>query len=267
MNAEDSTLKAFTYTKSGIFTIKLTSGKYLLLVNYKSYADFVTDFTLDSLRSRIDFGQISLMLRSELLDEVIVKAQRVPVRIKGDTTEFNAEAFTTQKNAKVDQLLQQLPGMRIDKNGGIMFQGESIGKVLVDGEEFFADDPTLVTKNVRADMVSKIQVYNQKSDQSRLSGIDDGVKIKVLNVQLREDKSKGIFGNTLAGAGTRQSYVGQGIINKFSREKKMAAYGNITNTAENGFGSGSGGYNGVGLPQKKMQGCSSIANGIIAKKA
>src|SRR6201999_4659218 len=116
------------------------------------------------------------------------------MKIKVDTTEFNAKAFVIQPNAKVEDLLKQLPGIQVDKDGKITAQGQTVNKVLVDGEEFFGDDPTLVTRNIRADMVDKIQLYDKKSDQAAFTGIDDGVKTKTINITLKDDKKNGMFG-------------------------------------------------------------------------
>src|SRR5690606_13758002 len=135
-------------------------------------------------------------------------------KIKGDTTEYNAAAFVIQPNAKVEDLLKQFPGIQVDKDGKITAQGQTVTKVLVDGEEFFGDDPTLVTKNLRADMVDKVQLYDKKSDQAAFTGIDDGVKSKTLNIKLKEDKKKGYFGKLSAGI-AKGYYEQQAMANLF----------------------------------------------------
>ena len=96
--------------------------------------------------------------------------------MKGDTTEYRADSFKVQANATVEELLKKLPGIQVDKNGQITAQGQKVQKVLVDGEEFFGDDPTLVTQNIRADMVDKVQVFDKKSEQATFTGVDDGQK-------------------------------------------------------------------------------------------
>jgi hypothetical protein len=272
LSAKDSVLQKFTYTKKGIFVISgLTSGKFILMVSYPEYAEFTAPFELNAANPSYNFNRISLILQSKLLNEVIISARVVPMKMKGDTTEFNAAAYATQKNAKVEDLLKQLHGMKINQSGVIMFQGEPVAKFLVDGEEFFSDDPALITKNIRADMVSKIQVYDQKSDQAKLTGIEDGVKVKTINVVLQEDKRKGVFGKTEAGYGSGDYYVGQVMLNKFSVKEKIAAYGNISNSGRVGlngtdndrygigYNNGSG-YSGVGLPFAKD------AGGVYNKK-
>jgi hypothetical protein len=259
LDTRDSVLQKFTYSNKGAFDISnLKPGKFLIMVSYPEYVDFVEQFTIDTDHPVQNFGNIRMILQSKLLDEVIIKAKVVAIKIKGDTTEFNASAYATQKNAKVEDLLKQLQGMKINQSGVIMFQGDPVSKILVDGEEFFSDDPALVAKTVRADMVSKVQVYDQKSEQAKLTGIEDGVKIKTINIVLREDKRKGMFGKVDAGYGTDDYYAEQMMFNKFSPKQKISVYGNIGNTgnvglsgADNskyGSGYGSGRYNGSGLP-------------------
>jgi hypothetical protein len=262
LSAKDSILQKFSYTKKGVFIINnLKPGKFLLLVTYADYADYVTDFTLDATHPTHNFEDISLIPKSQLLNEVLIKGRVVGMKLKGDTTEFNPKAYATQKNAKVEDLLKLLPGMRINQDGTIVFQGEVVNKVLVDGEEFFGDDPALVTKNIRVDMVKTLQVYNQKSDQAKFTGIDDGVKIKTINVQLLEDKKRGVFGKADAAKSNDKYYAVQAMANKFTPKEKFSVYGNVGNTGSVGLGGGDNGnyggkftfygYNGVGIPSAR----------------
>ncbi|WP_295769577.1 outer membrane beta-barrel family protein [uncultured Mucilaginibacter sp.] len=239
LNAKDSTLRAFTRAAAdGSFFInkKLGKGKFILLATYPKYADYVEEFTLDSAHATHNFGRISMILKAKLLEGVIVKGTRAAIKIKGDTTEYNASSFTVQPGAKVEDLLKQLPGIQVDKDGKITAQGQSVPKVLVDGEEFFGDDPTLVTKNLRADMVDKVQLYDKSSDQAAFTGIDDGQKTKTINIKLKEDKKNGYFGKADAGIGTKDFYSGQLAVNKFAGKEKMSAYGTIANTGKTGLG-------------------------------
>jgi len=238
LNAKDSTLRKFTRAGAdGSFNITgLGKGKFILLVTYPKYADYVEEFALDSVKSTHNFGRISVILKSRLLEGVIVKGTRAAIKIKGDTTEFNASSFTVQPNAKVEDLLKQLPGIQIDKDGKITAQGQAVNKVLVDGEEFFGDDPTLVTKNLRADMVDKVQLYDKANDQAAFTGIDDGTKSKTINIKLKEDKKNGYFGKADVGVGTRDFYQAQVAVNKFAGKEKMSFYGTLANTGKTGLG-------------------------------
>lgn len=238
LNAKDSTLRKFTRASpTGAFDLNnLGKGNFILLVSYPDYADYVEKFTLDSVHTEHTFGNINMALKSRLLNEVIVKGTVAAIKIKGDTTEYNAKAFKIEPNSKVEDLLRQLPGIQVDKDGKITAQGQAVPKVLVDGEEFFGDDPTLVTKNIRADMVDKVQLFDKKSDQATFTGIDDGVKTKTINIKLKEDKKNGYFGKVNGGIGTDGYYEGQGLFNKFQGKKKFAAYATVSNTGKTGLG-------------------------------
>jgi Outer membrane protein beta-barrel family/Carboxypeptidase regulatory-like domain len=238
LEAKDSIMIRFTRAAAdGSFSISgLTKGKFIVLVSYPDYADYTEQFTLDSVHQTHNFGNINMNLKSRLLKEVIIKGTAAQIKIKGDTTEFNAAAFTNQPNAKVEDLLKQLPGITVDKDGKITAQGETVNKVLVDGEEFFGDDPTLVTKNIRADMVDKVQLYDKKSDQATFTGIDDGQRTKTLNIKLKADKKNGYFGKVDAGEGTDDYYQGQVLFNMFKGKQKFSVYGTVGNDGKTGLG-------------------------------
>lgn len=238
LNSKDSTLVKFTRAgTNGAFSLNnLKEGSFILMVTYPDYADYIEKFSLSTAKSTIDFGEIKMILKARLLEEVIVKGTAAQMTIKGDTTEFNAAAFNIEANSKVEDLLKQLPGIQVDKDGKITAHGQTVNKVLVDGEEFFGDDPTLVTKNIRGDMVDKVQLYDKKSDQAAFTGIDDGERTKTINIKLKEDKKQGYFGKADVGAGNAEFYQGQAMFNAFKGKKKFSAYGTISNTAKTGLG-------------------------------
>lgn len=238
LDAKDSVLRKFTYADdNGAFTVSgLPAGKYLLFVTYPGYDNKMMPFTLGAPNTITDLGNVAMSATVKLLNEVTIKSTPQEIKIKGDTLEFNAKAYVIQPNSKVEDLLRQMPGVQIDKNGKITVNGQPVPKVLVDGEEFFGDDPTLVTQNLRGDMVSSVQIYDRRSDQASFTGIDDGQRIKTINVKLKEDKKKGMFGKVSAGVGTDDYYEAQGIINKFTARSKMAAYGTFANTGKTGLG-------------------------------
>jgi len=289
LNAKDSVLRKFTYADdNGAFNINgLPAGKYLLFITYPGYDNKMQPFTLGPPNTTSDLGNVNMSLIAKVLNEVTIKSTAQEIKIKGDTLEFNAKAYVIQPNSKVEDLLRQMPGVQIDKNGKITVNGQAVPKVLVDGEEFFGDDPTLVTQNLRGDMVSSVQIYDRRSDQASFTGIDDGQRIKTINVKLKEDKKKGIFGKVTGGYGTDEYYEAQGIFNKFTARSKFAAYGTFANTGKTGLGaadnsrigssnnyaqiadnggiitqgggdddldSGSGTYNGNGLPEVQAGG-------------
>src|SRR5690606_36751825 len=162
----------------------LDTGEYMLFATFPEYADYVEHFTLDGTTKVMDFGHVGLVLRAKLLEEVLVNHSQA-ITIRGDTTEYDAASFTIQPNAKVEDLLKQLPGIQVDQDGKITGQGQTVNKVLVDGREFFGDDPTLVRRNLRGDMVDKVQLYDKRSDQAEFTGVDDGERSKTINIKLK----------------------------------------------------------------------------------
>ena len=238
LRAKDSILYKHTRSnQQGAFQFtNVDTGNYILMISYPNYADYTENFSLDGSIKEKDFGHFDLILKSELLKDVIVSSNVGAIRIKGDTTEFIADSFKVAANASIEDLLKRFPGFQVDKDGKITAQGETVQKVLVDGEEFFGDDPTLVTKNLRADMVDRVQLFDKKSDQATFSGIDDGVRDKTLNVKLKEDKKKGIFGKIEAGYGTEDMYQNQAMFNQFKNKRKLSAYATLANTGKTGLG-------------------------------
>jgi len=233
LTSADSVLVAFTRVNDlGNFVFRpSTPGRYLISVSYPGYAEYINSLDTSSLMAGL-IPEIRLNLLENILSEVIIKGKIPPLKVKGDTTEYNARAFKIEANAKVEDLLRLLPGIQVDQNGRITAFGQRVAKVLVDGEEFFGDDHTLITKNFRADMVDKIQLYDKKSDKSLLTGIDDGKKEKTINLQLKDDKRKGLFGKVDGGFASGKYYQLQGMLNKFSERQKFAIFGNISNTGK-----------------------------------
>lgn len=232
LNRSDSTLLAFTRAgRQGEFRIDLDKpGQYILLVTCPRFADFAENLTLED-HSERDMGTISLTQRAQLLEQVIVSG--VPaIRIKGDTTEFLADSFAVRDGATVEELLKRLPGFQVDAKGTITTQGQRVDKVLVDGEEFFGDDPTQATQNIGAKAVHKVQVFDQKSDQQQITGLNSGSNSKTINIQLKADKKKGAFGKFYAGSDFTNYYDGKAVINKFQGKKKMSAYLGRTNVGD-----------------------------------
>jgi hypothetical protein len=176
-----------------------------------------------------DLGNIFLIPKSKLLAEVIIKTG-APIRVKGDTTIYTADSFKVRPGANVEELLRRLPGIQVDKNGQITAMGEKVKKVLVDGEEFFGSDPGIATKNLRADAVKEVQVFDKKSDQAEFTGIDDGVRDKTINLKMKE--MKGYFGKVEVAGGLKNKFNNDAMINSFKAKRKLAAYGIMSNTGQ-----------------------------------
>jgi hypothetical protein len=184
LKKSDSTLLYFTRTtKTGEFLIhNVAPESYVILVTFPGFADFA-DYIDVKNQPETDLGIIPLTLKAKLLDAVIIRSAGA-VRIKGDTTEFVADSFKLKEGATVEDLLRRLPGFQVNGKGEITAQGQRVGKVLVDGEEFFGDDPTMATQNIGAKSVDKVQVYDTKSDQQNLTGISSGTETKTVNIKL-----------------------------------------------------------------------------------
>ncbi len=270
LKAKDSTLVSFQRTdKRGEFQIKkIIPGKYIMLVTHPEYVDHVKVFEVDSDKAVVPINSIALVSKAKMLKEVIVRSGSM-IRVRGDTTEYKADSFKLQSDASVEDLLKQLPGIQVNNKGEISVRGQRVSKVLVDGDEFFGDDPTLVTRNLKAGMIDKVQVFDKKSDQALFTGIDDGQKQKTINVKLKEDQKNNYFGKIEAGYGSTSFYENQASINYFKGKKKVAAYLTHSNTAKiglnwnstqfydsgdmnlqsSGLSNWNGRYNGVGIPQ------------------
>ncbi|MEY4553507.1 MAG: hypothetical protein RL099_1835 [Bacteroidota bacterium] len=229
LRAKDSVLvKTVRTSNNGEFTIaSLPVGNYIVMVSYPQYADFTDKITVGSSPLTLS---IAIDTKAHILKEVIVKNTVSAIRVKGDTTEYKADSFYVTPNADVQELLKKMPGIQVNARGEITAQGEKVNKVLVDGEEFFSDDPAVVTKNLRADVVDKVQVFDKKSDQAVFTGIDDGQKSKTINLQLKEDKKNGYFGKAEAGSNFNQFGNGKLMTNAFKGKRKIAGYVTTDNT-------------------------------------
>jgi hypothetical protein len=208
----------------------ISKGQYILLVSYPKYADFIDKVELSN-QDR-DLGEIPLLTSFYLMKEIVIKNAAAAIRIKGDTTEFTADSFRVTPNADVQELLRKMPGFQVNAKGEITAQGEKVQKVLVDGEEFFSDDPAVVTKNLRADAIEKVQLFDKKSDQAAFTGIEDGERTKTINLTIKEDKKNGYFGKVEGGSDAGKYGMGKLMLNAFKGKRKIAGY---VTTANNQF--------------------------------
>jgi hypothetical protein len=231
LSPKDSVLYKFARTDaSGKYSFKnVKAGEYVVMTTHPYFADVI--FSLDMKDSETKIPDIALTSKSKLLAEVIIKSGS-PIRIKGDTTVYTADSFKVRPGANVEELLKKLPGITVDKDGKITAMGEQVKKVLVDGEEFFGDDPGIATKNLRADVVKEVEVFDKKSDQATFSGIDDGVKDKTINLKLKDNAKKGYFGKAEAGTDFSNYYNNSVMANAFRGKRKLAGYGIMSNTGK-----------------------------------
>lgn len=232
LQSSDSTLVQFTRTKkSGEFQINnIAPGKYVLLITYPGFADYADYVTVKD-HAGTNLGSIPLTLKSKLLDAVIIKTYGA-IRIKGDTTEFVADSFHVKEGATVEDLLKKFPGFTVNSKGEVTAQGKRVDKVLVDGEEFFGDDPTMVTQNLSSKAVDKVQVFDTKTDEQNLTGISSTESnTKTLNIKLKSDYKKGSFGRVEAASDFNRYHDGKLLYNHFNGLQKFSLYGTKSTTS------------------------------------
>lgn len=237
LQKKDSSLVSFTMTDSkGYFELAgIAAGDYRLLVTHVNYHNTSRLVSIGAANLHVNLDNIVVHDLSKTLDEVVVTAEAPPVTLIGDTIQYNAGSFKTQPNASVEGLLKKMPGIQVDKDGTVKAQGQKVSRVLVDGKEFFGTDPKIATKNLPADAVDKVQVYDRLSDAAQLTGFDDGNSEKTINLKLKQDKKKGMFGKAGAGAGTSDRYEGRFNVNSFKGARQFSAIGMANNTNAEGF--------------------------------
>ena len=253
LQRSDSSLVTFTMTNSrGEFSLaNVPYGDYRLLVTHVNYHNVNKFFTINDANNNVDFPNVEVSDKNKVLEEVVVMAEAPPVTLIGDTVQYNAGSFKTKPNAVVEDLLKKMPGIQVEKDGTVKAQGQTVNRVLVDGKEFFGNDPKIATKNLPADAVDKVQVYDKQSDMAQLTGFDDGQSEKTINLKLKKDKKKGVFGKVNAGGGTDGRYQGRFNVNSFKGARQMSVIGMGNNTNAEGFSfmdilSFSGGMNQLG---------------------
>ena len=241
----DSTMAGFALsTNEGRFIVRdLEEGEYLLQVSYLGYEQYSEKKSATGSNKKVDVQTIQLSLASNQIEEIVVKGETTPIEVKKDTIVYNANAFKTQPNDVVEDLLRQMPGVEIEDDGTIVAQGEEVQKVTVDGKDFFGNDPNLATKNLPAKAIDKVEFFDQKSDRSEFTGVDDGERTKTMNLELKEDYKKGFFGNTEVGGGYENGteetrFKLRGSINRFTKKSQLSFIGNLNNINEQGFSTG-----------------------------
>lgn len=236
----DSVLTKFTTTApDGRFILRrVLPGEYILQITYVGFSTLRKDIAL--LDEDLDVGIQSMALLVEELGEVVVSADHIPFVVKRDTLEYNANAFTVRPNDVVEDLLKRLPGIEVEADGSIKAQGETVDNVLVDGKEFFADTPSAVTKNLPAQAVDKVQVYDKDSDQAEFTGVPDGQEEKTIDLLLKEDAKQGLMGNLSGAIGGEQTpggrYATRVNLMRFSPNTQLSLLGNANNVGQSGIG-------------------------------
>lgn len=240
MNPKDSAVvKTAISDVDGRFTINnVNGGSYILEASYVGYNPVWRNI---SVQRNMRLDSLLLAPSSQMLRETVVTGIRTPIKVMEDTVEFNADSYKTQPNAVVEDLLKRLPGVEVNTDGKITANGKSVSKILVDGKEFFADDPTVASRNLPVDMIEKLQVVDRKSDAARLTGVEDGEEETVINLTVKKGMNNGWFGNAEAGYGTDSRYKGTFNINRFWNGNQITLLGGLNNVNEPGFADGAGG--------------------------
>jgi hypothetical protein len=235
--AKDSSLISFTISSnSGYFEIKnVPSGDYVALISYQGFITLRKRFAITDKSPVADLGSVFMVENFKSMDEVIVRDE-VPIKVKGDTIVYNANSFKVlNPNGTAEDLLKKLPGVQVERDGTVKAQGETVPKIYVDGKEFFGNDPKMATKNLTADMIDEVEVYDDMSDQAKFNGVDDGSRTRVMNLKLKKDKKQGMFGRASGGYGTDDRYNGNLSANYFKGATKLSVVARANNTNNIGF--------------------------------
>lgn len=251
LDARDSSLEVFGLAKEdGSFSIvNVGFGAMIVQVKFNGYETFTKNITFSASNSSVNLGNIKMIPAANELAGVTVSQSAM--RMKGDTAEFNASSFKTKPNAVAEDLIRKMPGMEVSKDGSIKSQGEAVQRVLVDGKRFMNDDAKLATRTLPPDIIDKIQVFDDMSDQSKFSGFDDGNRVKTINITTKKDKKKGMFGKAVAGIGSKDDfgdtrYEESFNFTKMNGDQQLTFMGqannvNKQNFTENNIGGGRGG--------------------------
>lgn len=234
LKPSDSSLVAgkITDRKGNFIFPEISRGSYLIKITYIGYREFYrqidykgSPMALDGLVMEID----------PIITGTVEVTANVPMATQaGDTTQFNAKAFRTNPDATAEELVQKLPGVTVQE-GKVQAQGEDVKKVLVDGKPFFGEDPSSVLKNIPAEVIDKIQVFDKKSEQAEFTGFDDGNYTKTMNITTKTEFRNGTFGKAYAGGGDNEKYKAGGVFNYFNNDQRLTILAQSNNINEQNF--------------------------------
>lgn len=235
-NAKDSTVIEYATTdKNGVFNIntKKYNKPVILKVNFMGYQTYRKQ--QNGLLETKDFGRIYLVQNTNELDEVIIKSEAPPVKMKKDTLEFNASSFKVRPDANVEILLKQLPGVEVDSDGKVTVNGKDVTQFLVNGKTFFDKDGAMILKNLPAEIISKVQVSDFKTKKEELAKQESSSENASINFTIAKEKNKGYFGKFLGGYGTADRYESSFVVNVFNNKQKISLIGASNNINSSGF--------------------------------
>ncbi len=240
----------------GHFSIKAPAdGQYLLKLSSVGYKTLTRSVSVKQ-KANINLGTLRFSADAIMLKEATVTAQAQKVVVREDTFEYNANAYRTPEGSTIEELVKRLPGAQVGDDGKITINGKEVKKILIDGKEFMTGDTKTAMKNIPTSIINKVKAYDQKSDLSRVTGIDDGEEQTVLDFGVKAGMNKGLMVNADAGVGTKDRYSARAFGGYMKGDFKVFGMGNANNVNDMGFG-GRGGFLGRGrngLNASKMAG-------------
>ncbi len=247
LRSSDSLLTSFgTTDNKGVFRMQnVASGDYLLRVTFLGYERPDQNLKITTDDQYLGLGDLKMYPAGFFINGVEVTADRIPIRMKGDTMLYDADAFAVGENAVVEDLIRRLPGMSVDAAGQITWRGKPISEVMINGKPFFAGNSTLLTQNLDAKAITNVEVFDQKTDAEEISGVDDGTENMTVNLEMKDDFKAKVFGELYAGYGTNDRYQGGGKLFRISDATQIGLLGTINNVNKVGFsGDEISGFNG-----------------------
>ncbi|MEG1585564.1 MAG: outer membrane beta-barrel protein, partial [Bacteroidales bacterium] len=263
LSLPDSALvKGTVSVAEGRFSIPVRqAGKFLVSVSFIGFETYYKDLSLPAAGGKINLGNIKIGENSLVLGEAIVEGKAPEIVLKEDTVEYNADSYKLPASSMVEDLIKKLPGVEIDTDGNITAGGKVISKILVDGKEFFGKDVAVALKNINVEILHKLQVIDRKSEEARLTGVDDGEDEKIINLTIKKGMKKGWFGNLSGGYGNKGRYEGYGMVNRFVDDNQYSLLGGVNNTNNSGFSDmGSSMYSGSNMGGDRSGGKTTSGN-------
>lgn len=220
--------------KEGLFVFNNVSvSSFRLRISNTGMEPMEQDFEFEAGKTDLNVGSITMMPLITTLQEVVLSPP--PMVIKEDTVEFRADSFNVRPNANVEELLKKLPGLQVNSDGSITAQGKTITKIKVNGKDFFGGDPKAATRELPADIIDKVQVVDDYGELATASGIRDGDPDIIINLELKKDRNRGVFGRAAAGYGTDDRYQATVNANVFRETTQLSVLGNLNNINQNLF--------------------------------
>lgn len=237
LNVKDSAMvRGVVSARNGSFTLKnVKKGSYLLHITFIGYDPLYQPLQITGKKNPVNVGKLELSDRAIELGEAVVIGKAPEVTVRNDTVEYNADSYKVTEGSVLEDLLKKMPGVEVDSEGKITVNGKEVKKVMVDGKEFFSDDPKVASKNLPAKMIDKLQVLDKKSDMAQMTGFDDGEEETVINLTVKPGMKQGWFGNAYGGYGSKDRYEGNAMVNRFVNNDQITFMGGANNTNNMGF--------------------------------